>query len=163
MKVLVLSIKEAKEKIKNSNTDYIKLIIATSYDDDIEKIAKNNKLILKFDDIINQNRNSFNANLAKKIHKFIDGINFEEYQLYICCDSGISRSSAIAAAILRKYNEDENVIWKDYNFKPNLLVYKILCDEFELKNTILGLRRKEKINIKALKKQIDKMRRTVTC
>lgn len=158
MEIRVLSIKEAKEKLKN-NTNCIKAIIATSYDNDIEEISENDKLILKFDDITNQNENSFNANLAKKVHSFIDKINFEKYQLYICCDSGVSRSSAIAAAILRKYSENENSIWEDYNLKPNLLVYKILCDEFKLKNTSMGLKRREKVNIKALTKQINKARK----
>ncbi len=163
MEVRVLSIKEAKEKVKqNNNTDYIKFIIATSYDNDIEEISETNKIILKFDDITNQNKNSFNADLAKKIHNFIAEINFEKYQLYICCDSGISRSSAIAAAIFRKYNEDENMIWEDHNFKPNLLVYEMLCNEFGLKNTSIELKRKEKINIKALRKQINKVRKLRT-
>ena len=38
-------------------------------------------------------------------------------------------------------------------------MYKILCDEFKLKNTSMGLKRKEKVNIKALTKQINKARK----
>ena len=79
--------------------------------------------------------------------------------MYVCCDSGVSRSSAIAAAILRKYNEDENIVWKDYNFKPNLFVYKTLCDEFNLNNNVLRLKHKENINKRVLKKKIMQSRK----
>lgn len=159
MEIRVLSIKETKEELKNKDTSNIKIIIASSYDADIDFISESNKIVLNFDDTTIQNRNSFNLNFAKKIHSFMDNTDIKKHQIYICCDSGISRSSAIAAAILRKYNEDENIIWNNYNYHPNLLVYKILCDEFKLKNTKIGLKRREKININALNKQINKTRK----
>ena len=159
MEIRVLSIKKAIEDLKRINTSNIKIIIASSYDIDIDFISDNNKLILNFDDITTRNKTSFNKSFAKEIHSFINNIDFEKYKLYICCDSGISRSSAIAAAILRKYNEDENLIWKDYNYHPNILVYKILCDEFKLRNTEMRLRIKEKENIRALRRQINKARK----
>lgn len=60
---------------------------------------------------------------------------------------------------IRKYKLNEKVIWKNYNYKPNLLVYKILCDEFKLKNSKLRLKYMEYINSKSLKTQINKSRR----
>lgn len=85
--------------------------------------------------------------------------NIKRRKLYICCDSGVSRSSAIAAAILRKFKENENLIWKNYNYQPNILVYKTLCDEFNLVNNAIVLRHKENINKKALKRKIAEARK----
>ena len=155
MEIRVLSINEFKEKVPKDN---IKAIIVSSYNNDIKDISGEDKLLLKFDDITYINTNSFSKLDAKKIKEFVNKIDFEKYQLYICCDSGVSRSSAIAACIMRKYGENENIIWKDYSFHPNILVYKILCDEFELKNSKLRLFYKMFINKRALRKRINKSR-----
>lgn len=158
MKIRVLSIKQANEELKSKDKEKIKIIIASSYQNDISGINNEDKLLLNFDDINEKSENSFNSSMAIKINRFIENINFKQYELYICCDSGISRSSAIAAAILRKYNENEDIIWKNCNYHPNLLVYEELCKEFELKNSKSELKRKEKINANALRKQINKTR-----
>lgn len=159
MKIQVLSIKQAKEELKNVDISKIKLIIASSYENDIEFVSKENKLLLKFDDINDiKSKNAFNMHLAKEIHNFINKIDSKKDYLYVCCDSGISRSSAIVAAILRKYNKNEDIIWKNCNYHPNLLVYEKLCAEFNLKNSKIRLRRKEKINANSLKRQINKTR-----
>ena len=159
MEIKVSSIKKIKEDLKSANTDNIKLIIASSYDNNIENIEKEKKLFLHFDDISIIRQNSFNRDIAKQINNFVKEIDFDNEELYVCCDSGVSRSSAIAAAILRKYKQNEDVIWKNYNYKPNLLVYKTLCDEFNLVNYPMRLKHKENINKKALKKRIEESKR----
>lgn len=156
MELRVTSIKKAKKDLINLNLHNIKAIIISSYDDDIEIIPKENKLLLNFHDINYQNQNSFNIELAQQIKVFVNNIDFQKYKIYICCDSGESRSSAIAACLLRKFKEDEDVIWKDSNYHPNILVYSILCDEFGLKNSKLRLKYKMYINEKALKNMIKK-------
>lgn len=158
MRIQVLSIKQAKEELKKKCTKNVKCIIVSSYQNDIEDISKENKLILNFDDITTKNEKSFNSYMAKEIHKFLGNIDLDKYEVYVCCDSGISRSSAIAAAILRKYGEDEDVIWQNCNYHPNLFVYEELCREFGLENSKMRLKKKEKINTKALKLQINKTR-----
>ena len=160
MEVRIFSIKSAREYLKDKNTENIKAIIMSSYDNDIDYISKNNKLILNFDDITTVSSQSFNTRFAKEINKFVTNINFEKYKLFVCCDSGESRSSAVAAAILRKYKQDEKLIWKDYTYRPNILVYKILCDEFELKNSKIRLRYLKHINDIALKTQINKSKQS---
>lgn len=159
MEINVLSIRQAKENLRDVDTKDIKMIVASSYDCSIDSIANENKLILHFDDITTLNKNSINSNIAKQINSFVRDIDFNKQILYVCCDSGVSRSSAIAAAILRKYNENEDIIWKDYRFKPNILVYKTVCDEFNLKNFPIRLKHKENINKKAFKKKIKESRK----
>jgi predicted protein tyrosine phosphatase len=159
MDVKISSIKNAQTEFKNIDTDNIKVIIASSYEKNIESIKDENKLVLYFDDITTAGKNSFNRSIANKINTFVEKVDFSKDKLYICCDSGVSRSSAIAAAILRKYKRDENVIWKDYMYQPNIFVYKTLCDEFKLGNNYMRLRYKERLNKKALKRKIDESRR----
>ena len=161
MDIIVSSIKKAKLDLEKVNTNNIKAIIVSSYNNDIEKIPVENKLVLNFDDITYASLSSFSFSIAKKIHDFINEIDDEKYKLYICCDSGVSRSSAIAACILRKNGEDENKIWKDCNYHPNILVYDTLCKEFGLYNTKLRLKYKKYINDRTLSKKIRKQRNSL--
>ncbi len=154
MKIIISSIKKAKLDLKKININNIKAIIISSYNNDIEIIPIENKLVLNFDDITEISSSSFSPLIAKKIHSFIDKLDVKKDKLYICCDSGESRSPAIAACILRKNGENENQIWRNYNYHPNILVYKILCKEFGLHNTNLRLKYKKYINDFALKKKI---------
>ena len=43
--------------------------------------------------------------------------------LIIHCDAGISRSSGIAAAILRHYTGDDAEIFDNYSYDPNMWCY----------------------------------------
>lgn len=159
MDVKISSIKNVQNELKNTDDENVKIIIASSYEKNIENIKEENKLVLYFDDVTTVGRNSFNRNIAREINNFIKKLDFNKDKLYVCCDSGVSRSSAIAAAILRKYNQNENLIWKDYTYQPNMLVYKTLCDEFNLSNNYIRLRHKKNINKKALKKKIEESRK----
>ena len=47
--------------------------------------------------------------------------------IVIACDAGISRSPAIAAALLRSFDQDDMTIWTDPKFSPNPLVFYTLC------------------------------------
>lgn len=159
MIIKVSSIKQVKNELCSINLENTKLIVATSYNSNIDNIKNEDKLILYFDDVTMINKNSINKDIARKINEFVSNVKFDKEKLYICCDSGISRSSAIAAAILRKYGQDEDIIWKNYCYQPNMLVYKVLCEEFNLKNSFVRLKYKESINKKALKRKIKESRK----
>ena len=159
MEVKVSSIKQAIQELKAIDIENVKMIIASSYNGNVDCVEDKNKLVLHFDDITTSNQNSINKDIAMQINKFVSNIDFDKERLYVCCDSGVSRSSAIAAAILRKYKKDEDIIWKNYSYQPNILVYKTLCDEFNLKNYPIRLKHKENINRKAFRKKIKESRK----
>lgn len=50
--------------------------------------------------------------------------------VFICCDSGESRSAAIAAALKKYQGEPDSYIWNSKEYHPNTLVYEICCDVF---------------------------------
>ncbi len=60
--------------------------------------------------------------------------------LYVCCDSGVSRSSATAAAIMRFFGKSDKEIWSNYYYCPNTLIYKRLCRVFKKRACSLRIR-----------------------
>jgi len=67
------------------------------------------------------------------IKDFIDSVLNDYEQLYICCDSGESRSAAIAAATYMNLGFSDKSIWKNCKYHPNKLVYKVMCMEYGIK------------------------------
>ena len=58
---------------------------------------------------------------AEKIANFVE--NNKNDLIIVHCDAGISRSSAVAAAILRHYTGNDDRIFDDYSYNPNMWVY----------------------------------------
>lgn len=50
--------------------------------------------------------------------------------IFICCDSGESRSAAIAAALRQYQGQSDSEIWNSKEYHPNSLVYEICCEAF---------------------------------
>lgn len=136
-------------------------IIASSYEVRESKITElKTRLILFFNDITDcKNPTSFNSSVAQKIHNYVDFLPDDTELLFICCDSGESRSSAIAAATLRYFGEDDMKIWKDPHYHPNTLVYTVLCHEYGIAVSEDEVREKADINERALSETIAAARR----
>lgn len=129
MNITILPNKSFIQKFRNVSTDNIAVIMCTSYNvntSDIDGINK--KLVLYFDDTLSTGKKSFTLDIANHIKSFVDSVTSET--LYICCDSGESRSSAIAAAVLKYKNEKSLYIWDNPHYHPNVLVYDIMCQCF---------------------------------
>lgn len=76
-------------------------------------------------------------------------------RIYVCCDSGESRSTAMAAAIMRYYGKSDKEIWTNPHYHPNLLVYKEQLYAFGIKVSKLRLSYLKYINNRALKRAIN--------
>lgn len=155
MNIQIDSIKMMKYKLKeNAYAKDIFFIICSSYE---QNINLENSLFLLFDDITNVSINSFNTECANKIKEYI--VNNKIDNLVVCCDCGESRSSAIACAIMRYLNMDEDKIWNNPKYHPNILVYKIMCEAFELDVNDTLLEERKLINDNALKEAINSNRK----
>lgn len=99
---------------------------------------------------------SFNYDIGIKIKDFLEDNNFG--CLYVCCDSGESRSTAMAAAIMRYYGKSDKEIWTNHHYHPNLLVYKEQMRAFGFKVGKLRMKYLKYINNKALNKVMKKTR-----
>lgn len=81
-----------------------------------------NCLCLSFADTENERHpNVFRREQAVQLRQFFDALP-EDADLFVCCDSGQSRSAAIKAALLRYQGKDDRGIWDDPNYHPNACV-----------------------------------------
>ncbi len=136
------------------------LILCSSYEIDVEKLAlAPKKLILYFDDVLEGKNNAFCEELAGKVKDFVSAFSETVTDLYLCCDSGESRSAALCAALMRSFGQDEMEIWKNPHYHPNLLVYRLMCSALGMKTSKLGLRYRAYISQNALKKAIRKKKK----
>ena len=75
---------------------------------------------------------SLSAEAAQRIAHFIKNVGPEIETVYVCCDSGISRSSAIAAAVCRYFGISDSPIWENPKYQPNPLVFHLLGESLGL-------------------------------
>lgn len=92
------------------------------------------RLLLEFMDTQIKRMDAFQPEQAQRTAAFLNETGPDETVLF-CCDSGVSRSSALAAAFIRSRNGDEMEIWENPRFRPNPLVYRLLCESFGIKVT----------------------------
>ncbi len=142
---------------KHVNLDNAAVIMCSSYPIDTEKVSMiKNKICLDFDDTTMTNSpRAFNIDIALKIKEFIDSLFEDVVALYVCCNSGESRSTALSAAIMRYIKMSDKDIWENPYYHPNPLVYKLQCNAFGIFVSKLGVRRKVRMNEKALKSKMN--------
>lgn len=119
MNIQILSIKAFKYYKKYLDKN-IKVVMSTSTDDKLKEVKSRNKLVLYYDD----NLKDFTTKMAKQIKRFIKRTK-DNQTIYCLCDGGMSRSAAIAAALQKYYNNNDNIL-NDKRYTPNKLVYKTL-------------------------------------
>lgn len=95
------------------------------------KLAGISYLHVPFADITDASKSdAFQLEQARQIRGFLDR-QTQATEFYFCCDSGESRSTALAAAWMHYSEQDEMKIWKNVRYHPNELVYylqSIACD-----------------------------------
>lgn len=69
----------------------------------------------------------FNEDDAYLIKRLLD--KFPNTDVIVHCDAGISRSSGIAAAILKAYTNDDIIIFDNPKYRPNMLCYRTTLNE----------------------------------
>lgn len=100
--------------LKNKNTEKI---LFTSFDD-------YDTIIDNYEEFWGRKQILFSAVNAKEIIDFWNEINSK--LLIVHCEAGVSRSPAIAAALTKINEEDDNFYFK--NYRPNSLVYRTILN-----------------------------------
>lgn len=160
MKYYVCSNKSFLGLLDSLNKEKTAAILCSSYEIEVKRLeAFPNKLILYFDDVCEGRYNAFNKDLATKIKLFANNLSSEIKAMYICRDSGESRSSAICTALMKFQNQDEMTIWRSPYYHPNVFVYKLLCSELGIRMLRVSLRYREYVNKNALRKAINRCRK----
>jgi len=70
----------------------------------------------------------FTDEQAKQIIDFVE--KNKERKIIVHCDAGISRSSGVAAAILRHYTGSDDAIFNNRRYAPNMFVYYRLLKNY---------------------------------
>lgn len=143
---------QIREQLESNNN--IAAILCSSYKIPTEKFDWIPHIALEFDDIATPSPGrSFDEDKSKRIREFVDGLP-KHGTLYICCDSGESRSAAIAAATYCYRNKDEMIIWRDPCYHPNLLVYKLQCEAYGVSVSRFQLWRRARISRRAFRNAV---------
>ena len=102
-------------------------------------------LQLTFADTLNEaDPGGFTAEHGKRIRAFVETLPESVSDLFVFCDAGESRSTAIAAALLLASGRSDNAVWDNPFYHPNTLVFARLCQVFGMelgKEQIAGKRR----------------------
>lgn len=91
-----------------------------------------NVMWLHFEDVEEEEDavNCLSDEQALKIKNFITKVGASVERIIIHCDAGVSRSAGIAAAVLRYFGQDENLIWGDPQYNPNRTCYRKMLKAF---------------------------------
>ena len=92
---------------------------------------------------------SFEDVHARAILRFISLLPDEVTDLYVCCSKGMSRSAAVAAALLRMSGRSDDPVWLNPYYTPNTLAYYLLCKEAGIQITPEQVMQKDKQNEEA--------------
>ncbi len=128
--IQICPIKKLYQIAADAELSEVAVLAVSSYAIDADKLQGCHSQSLHHFDDVTAGHNAFGAAAAEKIKNFVLSLPGELDTLFVCCDSGESRSSAMAAAIMRFYGIDEMKIWKNPRYHPNRLVYKTLCEAF---------------------------------
>ena len=139
----------------------VAVLAVSSYEINPNKLRGfGNMLCLNFADVTNaMDFSAFTKDTAAKIAKYIKELPAQLDTLFVCCDSGESRSTAMAAAIMRFHGLDELRVWKNPHYHPNALVYALLSEALGVPVSTVELREKQRISEKAFSDAINKTRR----
>lgn len=142
MKITVMSRLQAIEHSIKSDIEKCIIISIDSLGSNGTYFYDNNKIKGIFFLYLNDIERDYENAIAPKqedfngLKKFIDRYkdNNEIKEIIIHCAAGISRSSAVAAAICQYLKIDEyKTIWSKPCYIPNTLVYRLTINELELK------------------------------
>lgn len=155
--IMICPIKLLYKYAADGDMSNVSVLAVSSYDIDEEKlVAFRSKLLLNFADVTSDTDfYAFTKTTAESIAEYVKELPGNLDTLFICCDSGESRSTAMAAAISRYSGFDEMKIWKNPHYHPNPLVYKLLCDAFGIPVSDKEVAEKVAINNKALSDAIN--------
>jgi len=100
---------------------------------------------------------AFSLEHGRQVKAFLEK-NKTAQRICVCCDSGQSRSTAMAAAITRYFGGDDLPIWENPRYHPNLAVYGCQLRAFGTEISEKELRQLRAVSDNALHEAICRSR-----
>lgn len=95
----------------------------------------------QFDDVEIKEKNSITPEQANKIAEAVREVEGKVDRIIVHCEAGISRSSGVAAAIMKYLFNDDMAIFNNGKYTPNMTCYRMVLnalnqplDEEEIQN-----------------------------
>lgn len=110
------------------------------------------KLFIRFDDVELGDKHCITEKQAIMIDSFVNCYSSNISSIIISCDGGVSRSAAIAAALLLKLGQDDMIIWGNGKFCPNISVFKSLLNIIFGQKHSINIKEREELNISEWRK-----------
>ena len=144
----------SRKALLNHRIDGSTAVIAfCDYDTDNESLAELQcpTLALRVSDTIT-GTNAMQATDAEAIKEFVATVQGSIETLIISCSAGISRSSGVAAAVLKGHNSSDLHIWSDPRYSPNPLCYNAVLKAYGMNTAFTD--NLVKINKKAIREKV---------
>lgn len=156
--IIICPIKKLYLCAEDGDMSDVAVLAVSSYDIKMDKLKVFCKtLCLNFADITQAFAPcAFTKNTAQRIAAYVKELPARLDTLFVCCDSGESRSTAMSAAIMRYHKMDEMKIWKNPHYHPNPLVYSLLCEALGVPASDAEVQEKLRINEKAFSDAVNR-------
>lgn len=152
-KIFHVFISPVKAVIHGLDDQSVNYILCTS-DDHLEIGHRENVLALRFMDITDGMQwGAFQNEQAEEVCRFLRRAKAAD-DLFLCCDSGESRSAAIAAAVLLSQNQSDLYLWNSTEYHPNHYVFKLQCAALGVNIDDEGIFMRRKLNDDAFHRAI---------
>lgn len=157
MKIEILSHKSVEQLSKNNALVSVAVIFIDNYGGDKKNINCKKILSLYFNDTTEyKHPYAMKQGDAIKIKEYVLSLEKDVEKLIVSCTAGVSRSAAVAAGIMQGLGNSDMIVWKNPNYSPNILCYKLVLKAFG--KTTLFANIKKKISIHAFRRKIKKNR-----
>ena len=133
--IIVVYPEDLAEKMAVPPTDKMAIISITNLWERYVPFPANSDIVrihrMKFDDEYLSKGNGPRQEHFDGLKEFVDDIYGKANILMIHCAAGMSRSPAVAEAIVQYLSDKSDVVYNkpDYPHKPNPLVYRLACYE----------------------------------
>ena len=105
--------------ISISHCDQNQLYLQNNPDNGSEAICR-----VCFDDVEIGMNNCITDCDAEKISSFVNGVIGRKDKLIVQCEAGVSRSAGVAAAIMKRYANNDMLVWGNSRYCPNKTCYR---------------------------------------
>lgn len=95
-------------------------------------------LRLQFNDVEAFSALAITGEDARRICEFALAIKGRVSRLIVHCEYGVSRSAAVAAAIMKAFTGDDSPVWDSPCYEPNLTCYSLVQKAFVQYEEALG-------------------------
>lgn len=132
MAIQICPIKRLYQILAEGDTGNCGAIISSASEINAEKLRGITYVFRQYEDLDYEcPGRSFSSEDAKAFTDYVKGLA-DVNTLYCCCDAGESRSPAVAAAVMRYLGMDDMAVWRNPHYHPNMLVFAMLMDAFNL-------------------------------